>query len=857
MSDTGAGIPAEELPKIFDRFHRVKGAEGRSFEGSGIGLSLVQELVKQHGGEIGVKSELGRGSSFAIKIPLGSAHLPEERIDNASSGDFQVARAQSFVEEALRWLPGRDASDMLLDRAGLDMPAPEPAPPGKPGLGRILLADDNADLRGYISRLLADRGYEVETVADGAAALEAARASKPDLLVTDVMMPRVDGFRLLQAVRADANLRDLPVIMLSARAGEEAKIEGLEKGADDYLTKPFSARELVARVATNIAMARLRREAAEAIEFSEAEAKVHAERVQLAFEAGAIIGAWSWDIPNDRFVADERFARFFGLDPDEARTGISASTTMNSIHEEDRPLVREAGFEALRRGGFYRRDYRVRQPDGGYRWVEASGRVYLDARGEAARFPGVLIDIDHRRRIEEELRELNDELEARVASAISEREKVEEALRQAQKMESVGQLTGGIAHDFNNLLTIITGNVDTARRALNSGEMARAGRALDNAQKGAERAAALTQRLLAFSRRQPLAPRSLDVDKLVGGMSDLLNRALGETVRLEIVSTPGLWRVEADPNQLESAILNLAVNARDAMPEGGQLTVETANAYLNEQYSAAHAEVAPGSYVVVAVSDTGHGMTKDTLARVFDPFFTTKEPGRGTGLGLSMVYGFVKQSGGHVKIYSEPGAGTSVKIYLPRLMNFRDEEETAPQKVDVVKRSRTVLVVEDDHDVRAYTVEIMRELGYRVLEAHDGAAALRLLERDAPSVDLLFTDVVMPEMSGRQLADKARSIRPELKILYTSGYTRNAIVHGGRLDTGVQTYRQAVHVSGAGGENRRCPRFRQHRPRVGRGRGREEPGDGRQMAGRSGFWRRSGGDCARGPEPRARRARPL
>ena len=293
-----------------------------------------------------------------------------------------------------------------------------------------------------------------------------------------------------------------------------------------------------------------------------------------------------------------------------------------------------------------------------------------------------------------------------------------------------------------------------ARRALGVGETSRAGRALDNALKGAERAAALTQRLLAFSRRQPLAPKLVNMDRLVTGMADLLHRALGEQVQLEIVSTPGLWRVEADPNQLESAIVNLAVNARDAMPKGGKLTIETANTRLDEQYSAAHAEVAPGNYIVIAVTDTGTGMSKETLARAFDPFFTTKEVGKGTGLGLSMVYGFVKQSGGHVKIYSEPNEGTTVKIYLPRVVNADEPDESSEAAgVDHVRREQRVLVVEDDDDVRAYTVEILRELGYRVLEAHDGPSAIRLLERQEQPVDLLFTDIVMPGLSGRELAE--------------------------------------------------------------------------------------------------------
>jgi PAS domain S-box-containing protein len=398
-------------------------------------------------------------------------------------------------------------------------------------------------------------------------------------------------------------------------------------------------------------------------------------------------------------------------------------------------------------------------------------------------------EIDDRIIAEKRLRELNETLEERVTQEVAERAKAEAALRQSQKMEAVGQLTGGIAHDFNNLLTVVVGNIDMGLRALDQTEGdPRLRRALDNAQKGAERAAALTQRLLAFSRRQPLAPKTIDVDKLVVGMSDLLNRALGETVQLEIVTSPGLWRVEADPNQLESALLNLAVNARDAMPGGGDLTIETSNARLDDAYSAQHAEVAPGQYVMIAVTDTGHGLAKELLEKAFEPFFTTKEVGKGTGLGLSMVYGFVKQSGGHVKIYSEEERGTTVKIYLPRLASHDalEEESWVTPGLEVSPEAETILVAEDDDDVRAYTVECLRELGYRVLEAHDGPSALRLLERQERPIDLLFTDVVMPGMSGRELADAARGQQSNLRVLYTSGYTRNAIVHGGRLDPGVE-----------------------------------------------------------------------
>ncbi len=349
-------------------------------------------------------------------------------------------------------------------------------------------------------------------------------------------------------------------------------------------------------------------------------------------------------------------------------------------------------------------------------------------------------------------------------------------------------ITGGIAHDFNNLLTVVIGNIDMGRRTLDAnGGDARLRRALDNAQRGAERAAALTQRLLAFSRRQPLSPKPLDANKLVLGMSDLVGRALGETIRLDVITSPGLWRIEADPNELEAAILNLAVNARDAMASGGSLTIETANAAVAESHSAVPAEIAPGNYVVISVSDTGKGMSKEMAARAFEPFFTTKEVGKGTGLGLSQVYGFVKQSGGYVHIYSEEGEGTTVKIYLPRLMGEEtaDEEESAKPALEHGRSEECLLVVEDDDDVRGYTVELLRELGYRVLEAHDGPSALRLLERQDAPVHLLFTDVVMPGMSGRELAERARAIQPDLRILYTSGYTRDAIVHGGRLDPGV------------------------------------------------------------------------
>ena len=395
-------------------------------------------------------------------------------------------------------------------------------------------------------------------------------------------------------------------------------------------------------------------------------------------------------------------------------------------------------------------------------------------------------EIAERKRAQEALTELNATLERQVVERTEQLRRNEEVLRQSQKMDAVGQLTGGVAHDFNNLLQVIIGNLETLQRNLPP-ESARLQRAIRHAMNGAQRAAALTRRLLAFSRRQPLDPKPIDVNALVNGLSDMIHRTLGETIAVETVVGAGLWRVEADPNELESAILNLAVNARDAMPNGGRLSIETGNAHIDDAYAAAHAEVLAGQYVVISVSDTGVGMDPQTIAQAFEPFFTTKPIGKGTGLGLSQVYGFVKQSGGHVKIYSEPGLGTTVKLYLPRLAGeaVPESELDEPLHPDA-GQEETLLVVEDDDDVRAHSVDSLRELGYRVLETRDGPSALRLLDQE-PRVDLLFTDVVLPNgMTGAQLAAQARAVRPSLKVLFTTGYARNAIIHHGRLDKGVQ-----------------------------------------------------------------------
>ena len=380
------------------------------------------------------------------------------------------------------------------------------------------------------------------------------------------------------------------------------------------------------------------------------------------------------------------------------------------------------------------------------------------------------------------------------------RQEAESTLRQAQKMEAVGQLTGGVAHDFNNLLTVIMGNLDTMHRQLaaagNPGDattlVAKLSKPLDASIQGASSAAQLTHRLLAFSRRQPLEPSRVDANRLVSGMLDMLRRSLGADVSIETVLGAGVWPTFADPHQLENALLNLALNAKDAMPNGGCLTIETANTYLDAAYVRRFGDVTAGQYVVMCVTDTGTGIPKEILDRVFEPFFTTKPAGEGSGLGLAMVHGFVKQSGGHMRIYSEEGQGTTVKIYLPRLTNA-EEVSAAPagKAVDVspipcARKGETILVVEDNEGVREYAKEVLEELGYRVVEAGDTDQALGVLNK-IPRVDLLFTDVVLPGSgNGRVLATKARQKYPGLPVLYTTGYTRNAIVHQGRLDADVE-----------------------------------------------------------------------
>jgi PAS domain S-box-containing protein len=521
-----------------------------------------------------------------------------------------------------------------------------------------------------------------------------------------------------------------------------------------------------------------------------------AELLGLAEEAGQL-GLFERHVQNGTMRVSANFRSLYGFKEFDGRY----DTWLQCLFREDVPRVVDLIDQAFAtQARHWQAEFRItRLSDGALRWMEVRSVIFYDEQRRPIRVAGVSVDITEKKRALVQLQAFTESLEERVRErtrALEEeneaRRRAEESLHQAQKMEAVGQLTGGIAHDFNNLLTIILGGLDTIGRQISAlpatAASARIGRARDMALHGAQRAATLTTRLLAFARQQPLAPQPVVPNKLVGGMADFLQRTLGETIALETVLAAGLWRAYVDEHQLENVLLNLALNARDAMPSGGKLSIETANCYLDEAYVAALLEpIAAGQYVMIAVADTGAGMDAATLERAFEPFFTTKEPGKGTGLGLSQVYGFVRQSAGHVKIYSEPGEGTTLKIYLPRYLGAEELKEVREGDAESngAIGAETILVAEDDEALRSFTAEILGELGYRVLDAANGPKALEIVDR-GEQIDLLFTDVVMRGgINGRELANEAKRRRPDLKVLFTTGYTRNAIIHHGRLDPGV------------------------------------------------------------------------
>jgi two-component system cell cycle sensor histidine kinase/response regulator CckA len=547
----------------------------------------------------------------------------------------------------------------------------------------VLVVDDNDDNVYYLRTLLASEGYQVASASDGAAALAAARAAPPDVVISDLLMPVMDGYTLLRHWKADARLLKIPFIVYTATYTEpEDEQLALSLGADAFLLKPLEPEDLLARLRSVAATA--------------------ARRVEVPIDP-----------------------------PGGSRDAL--------LREYSEALVRRLEHKTLQ--------------------LEETNRALQK-------------DIAARTVAEEALRQSSEKLR-----------RTEEQLRQGQKMEAVGQLAAGVAHDFNNILSVILGYTSIIIDGLKEGDPLRAD--VEEVRTAGQRAAVLTRQLLTLSRQQVLEPSHVDLARIVRGLDGMLRRLLGAGVDLAILAADALGTVHVDPGQIERIVMNLVVNARDAMPDGGCVTIELASVTLDAAYAAEHRGVVPGAYTMLAVSDTGQGMDAETRARIFEPFFTTKETGKGTGLGLATVYGIVAQSGGHVWVYSEPGCGTTFKVYLPRSDRSPSVAPEPRRQPQVLRGVETILVVEDSDQVRAIVRSVLRRAGYNVLEAENAGEALLVCERYTARIHLLITDVVLPRMSGRELADRLASTRPGTRVLFISGYTEDAMAHRGLLDGGV------------------------------------------------------------------------
>ncbi|WP_092459289.1 PAS domain-containing sensor histidine kinase [Pseudomonas sp. NFACC45] len=501
------------------------------------------------------------------------------------------------------------------------------------------------------------------------------------------------------------------------------------------------------------------------------------ERIQLALSAGPLLGSFVWDIQNDTLSGDERFSRTFNYPPDTPLDALPVEIARQNIHPDDLEEVNRRVELTLRTGTPYNAEYRVRRLGGDYLWVLASGRCEFDTLGTPLRFPGVLIDIHERKAAEASLLKFTRDLEQRVAEEVHARLTAEEQLRQSQKLEAIGGLTGGVAHDFNNLLQVIAGNLHLLAR--HEPDNVNVQRRVSASIEAVERGAKLSSQLLAFARRQPLSPAVYNPRRIFDGLGELLQRALGETIQIEVALPAEPWCIHVDRNQLENALLNLAINARDAMGGEGTIGLIGENIVLDESFCAGK-DIPAGDYVRLSVNDRGAGMPPDVLNHVFEPFFTTKTDGQGTGLGLSMVFGFVKQSGGHIEIASDVGEGTRAQMYFPRSRQPETGEE-APHGPLLAGGQETILVVEDNEEVRSASVELLEQSGYRTLTAANADAAMALLLEGA-SVDLIFTDVVMPGLiKSSDLAAWARVQTPPMPVLFTSGHTRDIISRNHQL----------------------------------------------------------------------------
>ncbi len=613
---------------------------------------------------------------------------------------------------------------------------------------RVLVVEDSPDDAELMLRELHRAGYDVTAQrVQTPGAMRAALAGGPwDVILSDHSLPQFSAPAALRVLK-ESDL-DIPFILVSGSIGEEAAVAAMQTGARDYIVKGNFAR-LAPAVERELGEATVR------LEHRRAEVALRTSERRLAeAEQLAQLGNWEWHIPTNSMTWSDGLYQVLGV----PRSGFPGTfeAFLALVHPDDRVLVQQTVERAKRTPQHFSFEHRVVRPDGVVRHMHARGTILCDEMGMPSRAVGTAQDITERRSLEDQF-------------------------RQAQKMEAVGRLAGGVAHDFNNLLTVITSYAEFLLDDLAPEDPRR--RDVEEIRNAGGSAAGLTRQLLAFSRQQVIQPQVLDLNDVVTNGEKLVKRVVGEDI--EVVTAPGpeLGGVKADPGQLEQVIMNLAVNARDAMPRGGKLTLETANVELDEVYVQGHPLAKPGQYVMLGVSDTGVGMDEQTQARVFEPFFTTKEAG--TGLGLATVYGIVKQSGGLIRVYSEPGHGTSFKIYLPRVDEPAEELAASAVTADSLRGTETVLLAEDAAGLRVVARQVLERYGYRILEAPNGEAALRLAAKHHGLIHLLLTDVVMPERSGRQLAEDLAVVRPGVKVLYMSGYTDDAVVRHGVLEHGV------------------------------------------------------------------------
>jgi len=634
---------------------------------------------------------------------------------------------------------------------------------------RVLLVDDDEDYFVLTSALfdeIQNVKFDVQWVSSYEEGLQAITRGACDVYLVDYRLGARNGLELLrEAMHLGCSA---PIIILTGQGDHEVDVESMRAGAADYLVKGQFGPPLLER---SIRYAMERAHTLDALRESE-------ERYELAVR-GAKDGVWDWNLKTDEVYFSGRWMAMIGCDEQETRT--SSDEWFGRVHPGDIERIKSK-IHAHIEGGtpHFECEFRMRHQDGGYRWVLGRGMAFRDGTGKPCRMAGTLSEF-HRNasRLAGTMTDITEKKQAEEALR-----RVEEQLRQAQKMEAVGKLAGGISHDFNNLLTAIMGYCELVYHRLSPSDPSRSEIAEIN--KAADRAASLTRQLLAFSRQQVLQPKVLNLNSVVVEMEKMLRRLITENIEFTTELAPDLGYVRVDPNQIEQILMNLIVNARDAMPQGGKLTISTANVDLDEAYARRHLTVVPGPYLALSVSDTGVGISEEVKSRLFEPFFTTKERGKGTGLGLSTVYGIVRQSGGDIAVSSKLGAGTTFRILLPRV---QDVPETAPVPAPISQLpggNETVLVVEDEESLRQMMGLVLREQGYSVLEASNGEEALRVVEKqNANGIDILLTDVLMPRMGGKELADHLRKRWPRAKVLYASGYTENAIDPNGVLEAGV------------------------------------------------------------------------